>query len=116
MSVREILTRGFKAIMSTGEEIKIDADEIEVAQRAVATGQFIRVRQGIINPSYLVSIVEDKHRRIEFLEDTKYEPHKREGGMKSLADIFSKHVPRLAAGPPGEEQGRALPTAETKNL
>ena len=120
ITVKEILSRCYKAIMSNGDDISIDANEIDLVQRAINAGTFIRVRQGIINPSYLVSIVEDKKRRVEFLENTKYSDERstalRAAGMRPLSDIFSKHVPRLTAGPPGEEKGRTLPEQTPKAI
>lgn len=79
----------YKAVMSTGSDIPLDPDELEVVMRGAAQGALIRIKQGVINPSFLVSITEDKERRDKFLDDTKHEPGKRALGMQSLKDIFS---------------------------
>lgn len=107
-TVKEILTRGFLAVMSKGDDIRVDQDEIEAVVANAAAGRFIKVRGGIINPSYLVGIQEDKKRREIFLEDTKYDQGKRGLGMRPLKDIFAKEAPRIG-GPPDEGGGRELP-------
>ena len=84
------ITRAYKAILSTKHEVKLDPDEIEVVQAAIQRGLPAQVRAGIINPSYLVAIVEDRERRNLFIEDTKYDELKRLKGMAPIKDIFSE--------------------------
>lgn len=102
MTSPRILKRAYKAVLSTKHEIKIDEDEIDIVLQAVANGQMIRVKQGIINPSYLATIVEDTERRDRFLDDTKHNIDEREQGMKPLRDIIRKKTPTQL------ESGRTL--------
>lgn len=92
-----MITKAYKVIMSRGEDIPIDPSEVQVVQIGASQGKLIRVRQGLINPSYLVSIVEDKERKQRWLEDTKYSQEKKRRllGMESLTDIFSDEPLRL---------------------
>lgn len=101
--VKEILMRGFKAVMSTGDDVQIEQDEIDTVIAAAAAGRLIRVRQGIINPSYLVSITEDKRRELRYTPGFRSEQQCL--GLAPLKDIFSK---RPALGPPkgGADGGR----------
>ena len=88
----------YKAVMSNGPEISIDPSELEGVMRGAASGRFIQVRQGLINPSFLISIVEDRERVVKFFEDTKHDPPAvREAGMKPLKDIFAKKLQTIAA-------------------
>jgi hypothetical protein len=93
-----MIHRAFKAVMSRGDDIPLDPDELALIQNGATTGRFIKVRQGIINPSYLISIVEDKERRKTFLEETKYpqDKERRTKGMEPLLDIFANR-PQLPA-------------------
>ena len=85
------IQKAYKAVLSRGDDIQLDPNEIETVLQGASKGQFIRVRQGIINPSYLVSIVEDKERREKWIEHIKYDgPEARTQGMKSLKDIFKE--------------------------
>ena len=92
MSIKsnEILSHGLKVILSTKHEIQVDPAEVSAVMQAISTGAVVKVKQGIINPSYVVAIVEDTKRRTEWLEDTRYDQVKRGHGMKSLGDIFAK--------------------------
>ena len=54
--------KGYKAVMSTGDVIRIDGDEIGKVMRGVNGKQAVMVKQGLINPSFLVSVVIDKDR------------------------------------------------------
>lgn len=93
------ITKGFKAIMSKGPDICIEEDEINAVMNTLPTGSFIKVRQGLINPSYLVDVVEDTERRQKFLEDTRHDEQRRLGGMRPLKDIFAKEPFKIAPPP-----------------
>lgn len=43
-------------------DIRIDEDEIDKVLRGISTGSIIKVRQGIINPSFFAGITEDVER------------------------------------------------------
>ncbi len=85
--------RGYKAILSTGPEIPLDPHEVSVVMRAANQGAIVKVRSGVINPSFLVSIVEDTKRRKDFVEENKYPGYEDRlaQGMKPLKDIFSEN-------------------------
>ena len=42
-------------MMSTGEEVKIDHEEIEVVMLGAQVKGMIRVKQGIVNPSFRIA-------------------------------------------------------------
>lgn len=48
---------------------KIDADEVAKVVQGIATGAQIKVRSGLINPSYYVGIVEDVERISEYMAE-----------------------------------------------
>ena len=77
--------RGYKIVMSTGEEVKIDHEEIEVVMLGAQVKGMIRVKQGIVNPSFIVSVLPDKDRK-----DVLYD-----GGsvaeMTPLTDFFNNY-------------------------
>lgn len=91
-----MIKKAYKAVMSRGDDLKLDPDEVETVMAGAAQGVLIRTRQGLINPSYLVTIIEDKERLAKFLEDTKYpqDADRRARGMEPLSDIF-KELPKL---------------------
>lgn len=94
----------FKVILSTKTEIKCDKDEIKRVIEGIGSGGIIKVKQGLINPSFIVAVIEDEERRIKFVEevndivrhnqqDIDYHGGKNQrrlpSGMKSLKDIFA---------------------------
>jgi len=87
--------------MSAGVDVKIDDDEVDKVFKAMATNNFVKVRQGGINPSFLVALVEDRKRIEAELEKIKNnetynryleknEKPKIYLGMEKLRDIFSR--------------------------
>ena len=54
--------KGYKVVMSTGGEVKIDADEVQNVMGGIQRGGMIAVKQGLINPSFIVSVLQDKDR------------------------------------------------------
>lgn len=90
MEAKEVITKCFKAVLSTKHEIKLDPAEVDAVMVGAVQGKLIRVKQGLINPSYLVAIVEDEERRVTFLEDTKYEEERRALGMRPLKNVFAE--------------------------
>ena len=65
-------TRAFKVIMSSGNPIKIDEEELEKVKLGINTGKPVIVKQGLINPNFLVEIVSDEERVNEWVEITKH--------------------------------------------
>lgn len=97
MDAQITIKRVYKVVLSTKDQVKVDPFELEAIMAAMGSGSLVRVKQGIINPSYVVAVIEDEERRAKFLEDTKYpqDSERRAQGMEPLADIF-KELPKLA--------------------
>lgn len=75
--------------VSKGDAIQIDEEEVQKVIQGVAQGQVVVVKTGIINPSYFVSIVEDKKRVGEWWNNTKYDEEARLKGIPPLKTIFT---------------------------
>lgn len=89
-AAKEIITIGYKVVLSTKTEIPFDQDELVKVMQAISSGISVMLRKGLFNPSYYAAVIEDEKRRFDFLEDTKYDPQARERGMRKLEDIFSE--------------------------
>lgn len=61
------MNKAYKLMLSNGVQIKADEDELDKVKEAIKTGSWGKVRQGMFNPSFLISIVEDTD-RLEQLE------------------------------------------------
>lgn len=105
-SARVIVNREkcYKVILSTKTEVKCDKNEIQRVIEGIGTGGIIKLKQGLINPSFIVAVVEDEERRIEFSEkvysvdrsnrqDLEYHGGKNQRelpqGLTPLKDIFA---------------------------
>lgn len=88
----------FKVILSSGPAIPCDPDEVQKIVDAIKSGSVVRLRCGLFNPSFFVSVVEDEDRIKKFFEDTKYDSEKRGRGMEALKDILAD-VKLLSSGP-----------------
>jgi len=87
------MNRPYKIIMSKGDPIQIDSDELNKVIRGLKEGGIVVTRAGIFNPSFYISIIKDTKRWSEFIEDIKYEDNKlelRKKGCKKLNNIFSE--------------------------
>ncbi len=84
--------KAYQIVMSRGDSIKIDSDEIPKVIQAITSKSPAIVRSGIFNPSFYVSIIEDTDRMEKFWDDTKYpdEQGKRLNGPNQIKDIFEK--------------------------
>lgn len=92
--------RPYKIIMSRGDDIQIDTDELLDVTRALAGKTPVVVRRGIINPSFYVSIVKDEERWKSFLADIRLEKNKDElmiKGVPQLKNMFDDTVLKLKA-------------------
>lgn len=92
------MNKPYKIVMSRGDNIQIDSDELSKVLQGIQSGQPVVIRKGIFNPSFYVSIVKDGERWREFLEDIKYEENKEDLkliGCEQLKDIFKDTVLRL---------------------
>ncbi len=106
----------FKVILSTKTEVKCDKDEIKKVIEGIKDGGIIRLRQGLINPSFIVAVVSDEERRLKFVEEVNsIQDHNRQdseyhggrnqrrlpSGMKPIKDILAGV--QLKALPQGSE-------------
>lgn len=80
----------FKVIVSTKDFVRIDLDEVDTVLKGISEGRVVRVRQGVINPSYFVAIVEDTERLDRFLDETRHDTEARQRGMFQLKDVLLK--------------------------
>lgn len=93
-----------RVIQSTRHEIPIDGDEVANVLAAIGQGVPCKVRQGIINPSYFVGIVEDAERSKRFAEKVKeIEDHNRQdalydGGRNQRPLPVPRPLPDIFAG------------------
>jgi len=89
-------------VKMSGLNVKIDQDEVNSVVAGIMSGRPIKVRQGIINPSYYIGIVEDTDRVKQYLDEVNrivannknYESYQigtkeRIPEFTKLADIFS---------------------------
>ena len=91
-SKKVVRTKAYKAIMSKGDDIKLNEEEVDKVIEGCANGNLIVVNQGMINPSYLISVVADGQ-RISDWERTLKHGHgqgeiNRSNGIRSLENIF----------------------------
>lgn len=56
-------------VKMSGLNVKIDQDEVNSVVVGIMSGRPIKVRQGIINPSYYIGIVEDHERIKSYLDE-----------------------------------------------
>lgn len=47
----------YKIILNTKQFIEIDEDDFEKIKKEMGSGNLIKVKQGIVNPSYIVAIL-----------------------------------------------------------
>ncbi len=81
-----------------GMDIQIDEDEVQRVLNGIITGSPIKVRRGIINPSFYVGIVEDHDRISSFIreinqiksENEQNEKYGFNGGTKKSLPEFKK--------------------------
>lgn len=91
-----MIEKGYKAIMSRGDDVKLDPAEVVMVEAAAEQGSLVRVKQALINPSFLITIVEDKEREMRYTSGFTHE--RKALGMRPLADIFTASSPQLEAG------------------
>ena len=96
------MSKAFIITMSRGEKLKIDDDEMPKIVEAMQKGTPCRIRQGLFNPSFYISVAEDTGRMKDFrrevqqvkqhndhdrnYNDGKHQKSKPE--FKKLTDIF----------------------------
>lgn len=94
----------FKIILSTKTEVRCDKEEIKRVIAGIKDGGIIKLKQGLINPSFIVAVIEDEERRLQFVEqvndiqrhngqDYEYHGGKNQrqlpSGMKPLKNILA---------------------------
>ena len=89
------MNKALKVNMSSGDSIQIDSTELEKVLEAIQKGVPVMVKRGIFNPSFYVSIVEDKERMKDFWDNIRYLPEEEKEktivrGPKELQDLFEK--------------------------
>lgn len=86
------ITKAYIARLSGEAYVKIDGDEIEKVISGMESGRPILVRHGLINPSYIIGIMEDRDRTREWNDECDRGfgegDAARERGMKPLRNIF----------------------------
>lgn len=112
-------TKCYKVVLSTKVEVRCDQSELHRVVHGIKTSQIIKLKQGLINPSFIVAVLSDEERRLKFVDEVhSIEQHNSQdreyhggngqrrlpSGMKSLRDIF--------AGTPL----KALPPSDVKSL
>lgn len=105
----------YEVVLSTKDRIKCDADELWRVLEGIKTGMPVKLRQGLFNPSFYVSIVLDESRNSNFREKVfgvlksnhqALEYHNGQGlqrlpEFKSLEDIFAgTNLKALSANEP----------------
>lgn len=65
-------TKAFEAVLSTGNSIKIDEEEFQKVFLSIQSGMPVLVKQGLINPSFIVSIIPDLKRLKEWRHECGY--------------------------------------------
>lgn len=102
----------YEIVLSTKDRIKCDADELWRVLEGIKTGSPVKLRQGLFNPSYYVSIVLDEKRNGDFTEKVfgvlksnrqALDYHDGKGlqrlpEFKALADIFAGTSLKLPDG------------------
>lgn len=85
-------TKAYLVNLSKGEPVQIDEEELAKVVQALQAGSIAILKQGIINPSYVISITPDTQRIREWLEDVnKYnDEEKRKNGIAPLKELISR--------------------------
>ena len=74
--------------MSKGTPIQIDEDELPSTLAGIERGLPVKVKQGIFNPSFYVSIIEDKEREKAVLEEN-YRIKETNDSMRKIGKLDS---------------------------
>lgn len=93
----EPIKQAFIAEMSNGTKIQLDPDEVVQLADAVKKGSWFRAKQGLINPSYLIDVVPDKQRRLDWQDRNRHvdpDSPRYLKGMTPLSDVFEGYLQR----------------------
>lgn len=85
-------TKAYLVQVSRGEPVKIDDEELPKVIAALESGRVCILKQGIINPSYVTSVIPDKDRIEAYLHDLNHygDKYAREHGMKALPELINR--------------------------
>lgn len=80
------ITKCYKVVVSSGDPVQIDPDEIDKLLESMSKGGVVVFRRGIVNTSYVTSVIPDIERHAEWIRDCNYsdgsgEKAKQEGMM-----------------------------------
>ena len=85
-------TKCYRIVMSKGDDIQIDAEELDKVVEGMNQGAIVVVKRGIANPSYISSIIPDKERQQEWVRECQYADgsgdRARERGLIPLKSMF----------------------------
>lgn len=86
-------TKAYVVEMSNGSKIKIDQEEVEKVLKGIESGSVIVVKQGIINPSFFINIIQDEDRIQTMIRERRYVSttggwNVSENGMQPLGNLF----------------------------
>ena len=110
-SLRDI-SRCYRVVLSSKVEIPCDSDEVASVIAGIQSGSVVRLRQGVFNPSFFVSLVPDDKRQKAYLNDLlavsdyNRQQFRYHGGtdlrklpeFQLLGDIFGDSLPKLGNG------------------
>lgn len=83
----------YKIYLSNKTNIQIDRDELETVTNAIQSGvKFFKVKSGIINPSYIVSIEPDYDRLNKKGLDELPDMFNRIGKMKKISEMLPEKI------------------------
>lgn len=112
----ETIKKSYIIELSTKSVVRCDPDELPKLMQAMEQGVPVILKQGLVNPSYIVAVREDEERIRKFLDDTKYpeDAQRRARGLEPLANIFAEtpllppasHTPRLEPHEPYRLKGK----------
>lgn len=93
----------FKAVMSNGPDIPIDneADVKAIMEKIAMSKGLVMTKHGLLNPSFLISIVPDKQRMQELLDMRRYGQEYKEPPSE-FARILGKKMTMLPDGAKSE--------------
>ncbi len=83
------MTYNYLVKLTSGESIPIDADEVEKVLTAIQKMSIVRVKRGIFNAKYFVSMVEDYNRVKGLNHGVQARDRRAFSNLKSLPDIFA---------------------------
>lgn len=97
-------TKAYLVQVSRGDAVQIDQEELPKVVAAMQSGAPCVLKRGIINPSYVTSVVPDRERIEAWLHDSRYDNKLREGGMKPLAELIDRNEVLAQLGVPQQNR------------